>query len=62
MTFNEVISEACKQPSLDDAIAYYCIWESERVIKHVSQNPNEPWETCFKYGISLVRKQYLGIY
>jgi dihydroneopterin aldolase len=58
MDFEEAVNMACKELSLDDALSYICIWESERVIKFVKENPNKPWETLFKYCISTVRVKY----
>ena len=58
MNFKEAIDRACKEPTLDDALSFICIWESERIVKFVKEHPNQPWETLFKYCITNVRINY----
>ncbi len=52
MNIKEVTERACKEPNLLDALAYICVWESERVVKQARNNPT--WETCFRISLKSV--------
>lgn len=58
MNFNEAVEEACKKPTLVDALTYICVWESERVVKYTKEFPDEQWESCFHYCINNVIQKY----
>ena len=58
MKIDEAVEEACKQPSLIDALDWIAIWESERVTKQAHNFLNtgvstagdgKGWNTCFKH-------------
>ncbi|GAF99996.1 unnamed protein product [marine sediment metagenome] len=48
MKVNEAAEIACSQPTLEEALAWMAVWESERVIKFVKANPGKQWDTCFR--------------
>jgi hypothetical protein len=57
MNIDAAVIEACKQPSLIDALSWIAVWESERAIKQarVFHETGKPqgvdgagWDTCFK--------------
>lgn len=67
MNFEAAIDEACKQPTLLDALSWIAVWECERVIPNAhsflngerSRNENgQGWETCFKFVIDETMKAY----
>lgn len=58
MNLYEAIRQACKKPTLDDALAFICVWESERIVKFVKEHPDQPWESMFKHCITAVRADY----
>lgn len=58
MNFEEAVARACKETTIDDALTFICIWESERIVKFVKEHPNTPWETMFKHCIVSVRAEY----
>lgn len=58
MNFEEAVTRACKETTIDDALTFICIWESERIVQFVKDHPNQPWETMFKCCITAVRADY----
>ena len=68
MKLNELLKLACKEPTLIKALAFGCLWESERVVKQAHKNltNNTPdidgkmWDTCFEYVIEQIMENYKG--
>ncbi len=67
MTLNEVIDQACKEPTLLDALSWIATWECERVIPEAHeflsgrkerQVDGTGWTTCFHWLIKEVMEQY----
>ena len=56
MNVTQAIGEACKEPSLVEALTWICVWETERVVKQARTNPT--WNTMFKYLIKEVIVNY----
>jgi len=57
MQITEAVDRACEEPTLEDALAFICIWEMERIVKRVREHPGS-WESCFKICISTVMEKY----
>lgn len=57
--FNEIVQIAIELPTLEEALAYVCVWENERVIKHLKDKPNVEWDTFFKYILTETTQRYL---
>ncbi len=68
MNIQEAIEEACKKPTLVDALAWIAIWETERVVEQVrefdrtgiSTAAQGRWDTCFKWCFDGVLKEFGG--
>ena len=63
MLFNEATNEACRQPTLLDALSWICVWESERAINQArfnfgSGSNGAGWDTCFKICLQRVMEEY----
>lgn len=67
MNYKQAVDEACKQPTLIDALSWICVWESERTVRqaHAFLNGETPrntsgrgWDTCFRFLIAEVYEQY----
>jgi hypothetical protein len=56
MNVAEASKEACKQPTLVEALTWIAIWESERIVRQAREN--ETWETCFRVCFERVMKDY----
>lgn len=51
--FNEIVQTAIELPTLEEALAYVCIWGHDRVMEH------EQWEILFNIVITKTIKLYL---
>lgn len=65
MNITEAVKRACEEPTLVEALAWICIWESERVIAQVLINyeagtEEDVYDTCFKYCLQQVMKEYIA--
>jgi len=58
MNIDAAVKRACKEDTMLGAFAFICLWEFERARKTVK--PNEPYETCFKHCLKLVKEKYEG--
>lgn len=56
LNITEATKRACEEPTLLDALAWICVWESERVVQQARENPQ--WETCFKVCLRSVLDNY----
>jgi len=63
----EAIATALAEPTLEDALSWICLWESERVVlqahaflsgKSDVQADGTGWSTCFKFLIKRVMAEY----
>lgn len=52
MNITEATERACEEPTLQKALAFICLWESERIVKQARENPQ--WDTCFEHCIGRV--------
>jgi len=64
MNITEAVKRACEEPTLVEALAWICIWESERVIAQVLTNyeagtAEDGYDTCFGYCLKLVMEEYV---
>ena len=63
MNITEAVKQACKEPTLLDALSWVCVWESERVVKQTKKNLRQidgrGWDTCFKFCIGKVIEEYI---
>jgi hypothetical protein len=57
VNITEAVARACEEPSLEEALSWICVWESERVVKQARENTQ--WETCFGTCIRYVLKAYI---
>lgn len=63
-TFQDALNTAIAMPSLEEALTYVCIWESERIVKQArfnfgSGSDGAGWDTCFGYIIQETMKAYM---
>jgi len=67
MNIDEAVIEACKQPTLVDALSYIAVWECERAIKQArgffqtgesTASDGKSWDTCFKVCFEKVMRAY----
>ncbi len=62
MNISQATERACKQPTLLDALAWICVWESERIVKQAKRNLRDAegkgWDTCFKACLKSVMEKY----
>ena len=58
MNIDEAVERACKEPTLLDALAWICVWESERAIEQALKGAR--WDTCFKLCLNRVLDSYEG--
>ena len=63
MNIDEAIEKACKEPTLQDALTWICIWGSERALKQALTNygsgtDGAGWDTCFKTCLKRVTDAY----
>jgi hypothetical protein len=66
MNMHEAVEEACKQPTLVDALSWIAVWECERAIAQAKKffetgrrtGDGKCWDTCFKYCIQHVMVAY----
>ena len=67
MNITEAVEQACKQPTLLDALSYIAVWESERAIQQAKSffesgvstaGDGKGWDTCFKTCLGLVLDKY----
>lgn len=62
MNITEAVKQACKEPTLLDALSWICVWESERVVKQAKKNLRDAdgkgWDTCFKFCLREVMEEY----
>jgi len=56
MNVGEAIEIACKEPTLEDALTWICVWESERIVKQGLSKLTR--HTCFKICIESVIEKY----
>lgn len=56
MNITEATNKACRKSTLEDALTFICIWETERIVKQTRANCQ--WETCFKVCIKSVLAKY----
>ncbi len=54
--FEDIIVRACEEPTLTKALAFICLWESERIVKQAQSNTT--WESCFELCIKSVMDSY----
>lgn len=52
MNLDEAVKEACGAPDLVSALAFVCVWESERVVGQA--RAAQKYETCFTVCIKAV--------
>ena len=66
MPLHEAVAKACKEPTLEAALAWIAVWETDRVVKQALRNTesNERtpegglYETCFGVCFRAVLKAY----
>lgn len=67
VSLSEAVKEACKQPTLLDALSWIAVWESERVIQQARKfyetgvstaSDGKGWDTCFRVCFKLVMEAY----
>ena len=63
----EAVAQACKEPTLADALSHICVWETERVVRQAirwyetgesTASHGGGWDTCFKVALQAVMEQY----
>ena len=64
MKLDEAVKRAIKEPTLDEAISWICVWETERVVRQAREffrtgvpqgADGAGWDTCFLTCIKAVR-------
>ena len=68
MNLQEAVAEACKQPTLVDALSWICVWEGERAVQQaiefkktgISTAAHGGWDFCFTRCIEAVMAVYEG--
>lgn len=61
MNLQEITAVAIKEPTLNKALEYVCIWECERAIAQVLNRKDpetEGWSLCFGLCIETVTRAY----
>ena len=66
MNLEQAVHAACGHKTLNEALTFICVWESERVVAQAIKNhdagtvePNgQKWETCFATCIRRVLAEY----
>ena len=67
MNLDDATIAACREPTLLKALAFICLWESERIVKQSHTNLTNStqanasgamWETCFETCLGSVMDKY----
>ena len=55
-TIDRIVERATLEPSLEKALSWAAVWETERVVVTARAQPT--WETCFEYLFTRILKEY----
>lgn len=56
---DELIENACKQPTLLDALSFVSIFDTDRAVQQAKSNNFQNWETISKFLIEKVLEKYV---
>ena len=56
LTLTEATNRACEEPTMLEALAWICVWESERIVAQAKRM--SPWDTCFKISLRSVINEW----
>lgn len=64
MNIDHAVKEACKEPSLLEALTWIAGWEGSRIVKQARENYGSGangagWDTCFRVCLERVLKEYV---
>lgn len=58
MDFEEAKNRACEELTIEDALTFIVLWETERVVRRVRKDSGM-WESCYGHCIKRVMEEYV---